>query len=229
MSHLTAEQIERFADARFGLAPAGASAAHLASCAECREEVEEMRGLVSRLARLSSTAPSARFADAVLARVELPGSNLERELAALRRTSPAPGFATDVLTRVRLPVPWPQRVGRFARRRKLAVATACAGTVSIMGAACLWLFGSQGVAPAQVARFVLGGVRALAVDGAVALGRLGYQLGLVDAGGSISNQISLITALGGLGLAGVLGLSSLWAMARLSRPRPQPVVLVEAA
>jgi len=98
-----------------------------------------------------------------------------------------------------------------------------------MGAGSAWLFGAQGVAPSQVIAFVFGGVRDFAVEALLALGQAGYRAGLVDAGGSITNQISPVTALGGLCLASALGLTSLWVMTRLAQPRPQPVAFTRAA
>ena len=97
------------------------------------------------------------------------------------------------------------------------------------GGSAAWLFGAQGVAPGQLLALVVGGARSMLVDAALAAGRLGYRFGLVDAGGSIIDQISPTTALGSLGLASAMGLLSLWVMTRLFRAPPQSVAFRKAA
>ncbi|MDH3733795.1 MAG: hypothetical protein OEU54_09685 [Gemmatimonadota bacterium] len=160
------------------------------------------------------------FAVAALERVDLPIPWLESAFAGLRRETPAPGFATSVLERVRLPIPWHQRIWRFARRRRVALAAAAASTVAVSATGAAWLFGAQGVTPVQFVTFVLVGVKDLALQGLVALGGVGYELGLVDAGTSLTD-ISPLAAFGSLALASLIGLSSLFVMARLMRTGPE--------
>jgi hypothetical protein len=66
--HLTTDEIELWAE---GLLDA-ARAIHLAECSLCLAEAEQERKLVLELARLPRFAPSAGFADRVMARVKLP-------------------------------------------------------------------------------------------------------------------------------------------------------------
>ncbi|MFV1987894.1 MAG: hypothetical protein ACC682_11485 [Gemmatimonadota bacterium] len=172
------------------------------------------------LARLPEFAPSEGFATAALRRVDLPVPWLDHALARLPRAVPAPGFATSVMARVRLPIPWHQRAWRFARRRRVALAGAAASTFAVSSMGAAWLFGVQGVTPVQFVTFVLGGARDLAVRGLVALGRFGYEVGLVDAGTAIPD-VSPTAALGALALVSAVGLLSLLVMARLMHVGPE--------
>lgn len=183
-----------------------------------------------RLAQLPERSPAPSFASEVLAQVDLPHPALDRALSRLRTRSPAPAFASAVMARVRLPVPWPERLLRFARRRRAALATAAAAMLTVSGGAAAWLFGAQGLAPGQLLAVAFGGARAVLVDAMLATGRLAYRLGLVDAGGSITDRISPVAALGSLALASLVGLASLWFMARMFRqPLPQRVRVERAA
>lgn len=149
---------------------------------------------------------------------------LDGQLALLRRVSPAPGFTSRVIGRVRLPVPLHERALALARRRwALVTAAAAALTLTVTGSA-YWLFDSQGLTPLEIGAFVLGGARDLAVRGLLALGRVAYDLGLVDAGSTFADQLSTTQALGGLALAGVIGLLAIASMMRLMRPTPRLVV-----
>ena len=261
MSHLTPEEIERFASRRSASPPRGTTADHLAACAACRKEVETLRAVISfleglaphrpsdgfadgvarrvdfegaaldrRLAALPEWAPAPSFASDVLAHVDLPHPALDRALSGLRTWSPAPAFASAVMARVRLPVPWPERLLRFARRRRAALATAGAAMLTVSGGTATWLFGAQGLAPSQLLAVAFSGARTVLVDAMLAAGRLAYRLGVVDVGGSIADRISPAAALGSLALASLVGLASLWCMARLFRqPLPQRVRIERAA
>lgn len=183
-----------------------------------------------QLAQLPEWSPAPSFASDVLGQVDLPHAALDRALSRLRTWSPAPAFASAVMARVRLPVPWPERLLRFARRRRAALATAGAATLTVSGGAAAWLFGAQGLAPGQLLAVALSGARAVLVDAMLAAGRLAYRLGLVDAGGSIADRISPAAALGSLALSSLVGFASLWFMARLFRqPLPQRVRAGRAA
>jgi hypothetical protein len=67
-SHLTADEIELWAEGLLG----AAGALHLAECSLCREEAEAERSVVLQVARLPRLAPSASFADRVMAAVRIP-------------------------------------------------------------------------------------------------------------------------------------------------------------
>lgn len=67
-SHLTADEIELWAEGLLG----AAGALHLAECSLCREEAERERRIVLQLARLPHLAPAASFADRVMSQVRVP-------------------------------------------------------------------------------------------------------------------------------------------------------------
>ncbi len=146
---------------------------------------------------------------------------LDGQLVRLRQVSPTPGFTSRVMGRVRLPVPLHERALALARRRwALVTAAAAALTLTATGSA-YWLFGSQGLTPLEIGAFLLGGARDLAVSGLLALGRVAYDFGLVDAGSMFADQLSPTQALGGLALAGTIGLLAAATMMRLMRPTPR--------
>jgi len=66
--HLTTDEIELWAQ---GLLPA-ARAIHLADCSLCRVEAERERKVILELVQLPRFAPTAGFADRVMARVKVP-------------------------------------------------------------------------------------------------------------------------------------------------------------
>jgi hypothetical protein len=66
--HLNPDEIELWA---LGLLSA-ARALHLTDCADCLAAAERERTLFRELAQLERFAPSAEFADRVIARVEIP-------------------------------------------------------------------------------------------------------------------------------------------------------------
>jgi len=80
-THPGLEALERIA---FGGVAAPSEARHLDECDRCRREVAGLRSLHARLADLPSLAPSADFADRVMARVRLPEPAWARALAGLR-------------------------------------------------------------------------------------------------------------------------------------------------
>lgn len=146
---------------------------------------------------------------------------LDGQLAQLRRTSPAPGFPGRVMANVRLPVPVHERALALARRRWALVTAAAAALAFTVTGTTYWLFDSQGLAPLEVGVFLLGGVRDLVVSGMLALGRVAYDFGLVDAGSTFADQLSASQALGALALAGMIGLLAVASMMRLMRPAPR--------
>ena len=66
--HLTTEEIELWAQ---GLLPA-ARALHLADCSLCRVEGDRERKVILELVQLPHFAPTAGFADRVMAQVKVP-------------------------------------------------------------------------------------------------------------------------------------------------------------
>lgn len=147
--------------------------------------------------------------------------SLHRRLASLGHVAVPPGFAAAVLRRVRLPVPWYDRVWALARAHWGALVTATAALALLTGAGGWWLFGAQGVAPVTLVSLAVDGLRELAVEGLLAVGRIAFQLGVVDAGSSIADRVGPAEALGGFALASAIGLLSLWTMLRLLRLAPR--------
>jgi len=66
--HLTTDEIELWAQ---GLLPA-ARALHLADCSLCRVEADRERKVILELVSLPHFAPTAGFADRVMAQVKVP-------------------------------------------------------------------------------------------------------------------------------------------------------------
>ena len=66
--HLTTEEIELWAQ---GLLPAARSL-HLADCSLCRVEADRERKVILELVQLPHFAPTAGFADRVMAQVKVP-------------------------------------------------------------------------------------------------------------------------------------------------------------
>ena len=145
---------------------------------------------------------------------------LNGRLTQLRRISPAPGFASHVILRVRLPVPWHERALAFTRRRWGVVTTAAAALAVTLTGSAYWLFEAQGLRPVELAAFLLDGARDMAVSAMLTVGRVAYDLGIVDAGSTLADQLTATQALGGLALAGTIGLVALLTMLRLMRPTP---------
>lgn len=208
MRHLTPEEIQRSAEARDASRP---------ECDRGRGEDEALGAVLARLDGLGRHGPATGFADGVVRRLDVAGAALDRELDRLRGWAPTPGFATAVLARVRLPVPWPERLLRFLRRRRVALATTGAATLAVSSGGAAWLFGAQGFAPGQLLALATAGARTVLLEAALAAGRLGYRFGLVDAGGSILDRISPAVAVTSLALSSVIGMASLWVMATLFR------------
>lgn len=67
-THLTPDEVELWAQGLLG----AARTFHLARCPECLGTAERERKLIVELAQLQRFAPSADFADKVLAQVRIP-------------------------------------------------------------------------------------------------------------------------------------------------------------
>lgn len=84
-THLAVEARERIG---MGGEPGPGESRHLASCERCRREVAEIGSLQARFAALMVLAPSAGFANRVMARVQLPAPRWRRALDGLRAHQP---------------------------------------------------------------------------------------------------------------------------------------------
>lgn len=70
--HLSQEELELFLPRIREEEPGADLRSHLEGCRRCRRELRDLRSLDEALAGLPEMQPSARFADAVMARVRLP-------------------------------------------------------------------------------------------------------------------------------------------------------------
>lgn len=184
-----------------------------------QDEIEQLAGAMDSAA---TSSLSAHVAACARCRGELQAwLQLDEGFTQLGRISPAPEFASQVMRRVRLPIAWHERVLMLARRRWGAMLAAAAALALIVSGSAYWLFGAQGLRLSQLGTFLLDGSRDLVMNGTLALGRVAYDLGIVDAGSMVTDQLTTAQALGGLALAGTVGLLALLTMMRLMRPTPR--------
>lgn len=121
--HPTTERLEAFVEETLDRTQNAAVDSHVSVCAECRAEVEELQSLFGALSSLASFAPSAGFADVVMAKVRV------------RR----PAFAGAGA--------WVERVTPHTTRGWAAAAAVLA--LPVLGATALvaWLMSQPGVTP----------------------------------------------------------------------------------
>lgn len=97
-NHPSSERLQERVEGTLDRAEQAVVDSHLSTCAHCQAEVEEIHALFELLADLPELAPSAAFADAVMARVRVPRPAFEwtREWAErlTPRTTPAWAVAT---------------------------------------------------------------------------------------------------------------------------------------
>lgn len=86
--HLAAQILEQLAEESLPPAEERSARAHLAECMRCTMELEAFEALFARLGDLPRFAPSAAFADAVMARVQIAPEE-SSALAWLRRVVPS--------------------------------------------------------------------------------------------------------------------------------------------
>lgn len=141
---------------------------------------------------------------------------LERELGALPYLVASAGFADRVMARVRLPAPRLEAAWAGARRRWAALAAGLAAAGLTLGGAAYWLLGRQELTPGGILAFLAEGAQALAVRAAIAGGRFLYDLGVVDLGRTLVEQMAPAQAAAGMALLSLLGCGALWTMKRLA-------------
>lgn len=145
---------------------------------------------------------------------------LDREVAALPYLETPPGFAARVMARVELPLPRAERAWVVVRRRWAVLAAGLAAVAVATGGAAYWLFGRQELAPTDLLAFLVEGARALALRGAIALGRLLYDLGVVETAGTLIERVAPTEAAAAMGLLSLAGFGALWTMKRLLEADP---------
>lgn len=84
-AHLEHWTLDELAEGTLSQLERARAESHLARCALCTAELEASRAVISALAALPRFAPSATFADAVMARVLLPAEAPEASTARARR------------------------------------------------------------------------------------------------------------------------------------------------
>jgi anti-sigma factor RsiW len=88
MMHPTPERLEAYVEESLDVAERAVLASHLLACPRCQGEVEEWRTIFVALRDLPQLAPSAGFADRVMADVRVHQPWTVRVLAALERLLP---------------------------------------------------------------------------------------------------------------------------------------------
>jgi hypothetical protein len=140
---------------------------------------------------------------------------LDSRLATLPYAHTSPGFSGRVLARVQLPKPWSERMRAAVRRRWAAAAATTAALAVTVGGMSFWLFGQLGVTPGGLVTFVYEGVQGLMVRGFIAAGRLLYNLGVIDLGSTVLNDIGLAQALMAMAALGLLVVTAFLATIQL--------------
>jgi anti-sigma factor RsiW len=97
-NHPGSERLQDLVEDTLDQAERAVLESHLATCALCRSEVDELRTLFEMLSEMPELAPSAAFADRVMARVRVPRPAFSWSREWARRltpqTTPAWAFAT---------------------------------------------------------------------------------------------------------------------------------------
>ena len=112
-SHPEQERLEALAAGELGPADAAVVESHLVGCVRCREEVDEWRALFGALSDLPGVEPTAGFADAVMARVDVRSPWMERFNAFVRWLTPKTTAAWAMVAAV-LALPALVYAGAFA-------------------------------------------------------------------------------------------------------------------
>lgn len=145
---------------------------------------------------------------------------LDRRLASLPYLETPPGFAARVMARVDLPLPWAERAWAAVRRRWALLAAGLAAATATTGAAAYWLFGRRELTPIELLAFLAEGAEALALRGAIAVGRFLYDLGVVEMATGVVDRIAPTEAAVAMGLLSLAGFGALWTMKRLAEYEP---------
>lgn len=80
--HLPYWTLEQLAEGSLSHVERSLAELHLRACAHCTAELDEARAVIAALERLPALAPSARFGDAVMARVQIAPATMAAPAAA---------------------------------------------------------------------------------------------------------------------------------------------------
>jgi hypothetical protein len=183
MAHLTSERLEQLAEGSLPPVEVAASRPHLDVCARCTAEIEAYRTLFAALQQLPRFAPTASFADGVMARVRIaPAASalqiwLEKLMPSTRRgwiligtlvTAPATPFIALVAWLLVQPLVTPTLLWQWLQMRATGAAQASMGWLldqtigsPIPGLVESTVAASQSIPPG--AFVLLGGLMALAI------------------------------------------------------------------
>lgn len=106
-AHLPYWTLEQLAEGSLSHVERSLAEVHLRACGHCTAELDEARAVIAALERLPALTPSVKFADAVMARVQIaPAAAPEAAPAAARRLMPrlSRGWMT-LLALVLVPLP----------------------------------------------------------------------------------------------------------------------------
>lgn len=181
--HPAGERLQDFLDNMLPAPQVARVATHLESCAACASEVDAWRAVYTRLGGLASYAPSAGFADRVMAAVCVPvvDTSLAKAKPATAITSPARARGLSAL---RLP-DWRRAlvgVGRFVpktRRAWAALAGVALTPAVTVGLVLYTVFSHPTLTPQALASFALWKVTELVAAGWTAAGQLALDAGQV--------------------------------------------------
>jgi hypothetical protein len=146
--HLQYWTLEQLAEGSLSHVERSLAEQHLRACAHCTAELEGARAVIAALERLPALSPSARFADAVMARVQIapvtaraaaPAAVVEEK----RRWMPSRGWMT-VLALVLLPLPVLAGIGTWMGGSPLSAMGALWGVVRGWAGDVAWNLLSEG-------------------------------------------------------------------------------------
>lgn len=178
------------------------------------EEMERCAGIgagAGRRERLGAHVRDCRACRGEVAALR----TLHRGLTSLPTPAAPTGFADRVMARVVLPVPWHRLAWATLRRHWLVVSVALVAAVGTVGGASWWLFGRQGLTVEGLGTLVVEGLRTLAVRAMITIGRAFYDLGVVDLGNRLLNEVAPIQALAAMAMVSLLAFGALLTMKRL--------------
>jgi hypothetical protein len=194
-AHLPAETLEQLAEGSLSPAESADARQHVEACNRCSVELEAFQGLFAVLGELPRFAPSAVFADGVMARVQLAPQE-SRVMALLRRLVPT------------------------TRRGWAFISVAVTAPVMPILALVFWLITQPLISPATVTQWALLRTQSTAqtmlawiVDGTMSSGLLSWA----------DTSYATLQAVPGSALGGALAVLAIaiplsaWTLVRLTR------------
>jgi anti-sigma factor RsiW len=144
--HLQYWTLEQLAEGSLSHVERSLAEQHLRSCAHCAAELEGARAVIAALERLPALSPSPRFADAVMARVQIAPVAMTAAAPAVaekKRWMPSRGWMT-VLAMILLPLPVLAGIGTWMGGSPLSAMGALWGVVRGWAGDVAWNLLSEG-------------------------------------------------------------------------------------